>query len=343
VIADKKKYEAGETAKILIVAPVKDLSVLIAIEGAKIHEYRVEKLEGFSKEIEVPLKKEWMPTAYVTVSGIGKKEYYEESAKIAISPKEHYLTVDIQPNAEKYHPADTATYKVITKDDTGKPVSAEVSLGVVDESLYALRKDTTDIKDYFWGPRSNRVATNYSFSGYFSGGIGKEDKNLLRRNFKDTAFWNPSVVTNDQGEATLNIQMPDNLTTWRATAVAQTLSTSVGQQINKVISSKDLIVRIATPRFFMERDRITLKAIVSNYTTKDQALKVKLGLEGGIEFADPTQAQDRDLTVGPQKTVSFDFVVLPKLMGDAKVATARQATPKVSDGVELKIPILPTA
>mgnify|MGYP003694597021 CR=1 FL=1 len=78
----------------------------------------------------MPLKKEWMPTAYVTVSGIGKKEYYEEeSAKIAISPKEHYLTVDIQPNAEKYHPADTATYKVITKDDTGNPVSAEVSFG----------------------------------------------------------------------------------------------------------------------------------------------------------------------------------------------------------------------
>ncbi|MFO1519225.1 MAG: hypothetical protein U1F57_06145 [bacterium] len=30
VIPDKKKYEAGETAKLLIVAPVKDLSVLIS-------------------------------------------------------------------------------------------------------------------------------------------------------------------------------------------------------------------------------------------------------------------------------------------------------------------------
>ena len=131
---------------------------------------------------------------------------------------------------------------------------------MVDESLYALRKRYDRHQRLFLGPplQPSNAIQNYSFPpDISSGGIGKEDKNLLRRNFKDTAFWNPSVVTNDQGEAILNIQMPDNLTTWRATAVAPNPLHSVGQQINKVISSKDSDRSHRDLRFFMERDRIT--------------------------------------------------------------------------------------
>src|SRR5262245_63976307 len=45
-----------------------------------------------------------------------------------------FRSVKIEPDAPKYHPADGITYRVTTTDAAGKPVPAEVSLGVVDES-----------------------------------------------------------------------------------------------------------------------------------------------------------------------------------------------------------------
>ncbi len=339
IVTDKKKYQPGDIAKILLVGPVKDASVLLTIEGTKLHESRVEKLEGFSKQIEIPLQKEWVPNVFIVASLVTAKDVHEDSVELTLGSPEKVLNVEIKPNAEIYHPAEEINYKVTTLDVAGKPVPAEVSIGVVDESLYALKPDNTNIQKFFWGPRPNRVATANSFSGIYSGGVSKEDQNLLRKNFKDTAYWNPSVITNDQGEAIVSFKLPDNLTTWRATVLGNTLSTQVGQQINKVISSKDLIARIAVPRFFRERDRVSLKAILHNYTTQPQTLTVNLGLEG-LDFENPEDNKPRSVTIAPKQVSSFEFTVLAKNPGKAKIQLlAKNAS--ISDGVELKVPVLP--
>ncbi|MCC6273847.1 MAG: hypothetical protein IT572_10310, partial [Deltaproteobacteria bacterium] len=339
IVTDKKKYEAGETAKVFLVGPNKNGRILLSVEGMRIYQYQVVTLDGFSKEVQIPLKAEWEPNIFVSATTIGKKEYYEGSAELAISPKEHYLDVEIKPDAQTYRPAGNITYTVVTKDMQGKPVPAEISLGVVDESIYALRADSTDIKNFFWGPRTNRVSTNYSFSGYYTGGIEKEDRNLLRRNFKDTAFWLPAIQTAADGSIGATFTLPDNLTTWRATVLAHSPATEVGQQINKVISSKELIARIATPRFFTERDQVKLKAILNNYTDKAQTLRVSLGVEG-IDFANPKDGEPISITIEPKGVASFDFTVLPKVAGNAKIQLLAK-NDQVSDGVELKIPVLP--
>ncbi len=339
IITDKKKYEANEKVKVFIVGPVKNGTVLLTIEGSKIHDYQLIQLDGFSKEIELSLKKEWIPNIFISASAIGLKEYYEGFSEIQISPKENFLNIEIQPSGEKFHPADTIHYKLLTKNNLGNPVSAEVSLGVVDESIYALRKDTTDIKDFFWGPKPNQVRSTFSFSGYYTGGVSKEDQNLLRRNFKDTAFWNPSILTNEQGEAEISFQLPDNLTTWRATVVGETLTTEVGQQLNKILSSKEIIARIASPRFFRERDRIVLKALIHNYTDQEQTLNVDLSVQG-IQLSQSSAGETRKITIPPQKVSSFDFEIIAKQSGKAKIQLLAK-NEKVSDGVELTIPVLP--
>jgi len=339
VVAEKKKYEAGQTVQLFVAGPVKDSKFLVTVEGPRILEYRVEALDGFSKLVSIELKKEWIPNVFIGVSAIGTKEYFTESTEISINPSENYLQVAIEPSQKSYQPGNDISYRILTKDSAGNPVPAEVSLGVVDESLYALRADSTNIKEFFWGPRPNRVGSNYSFSGYYSGGIEKEDQKLLRRNFKDTAYWVPSVMTNDQGEATVQFKLPDNLTTWRATAIAANAETDVGQEIDKVISSKPLITRISVPRFFTERDEATLKVLVQNYTETPQTLKVSLGLTG-LQFKDGKDEAPRSVTVDSKKTASFSFPVLAKTPGEAKVQVMAK-NDAVSDGFELKIPVLP--
>ena len=119
----------------------------------------------------------------------------------------------------------------------------------------------------------------------------KNDKELvepmIRKEFKDTAYWQPDVVTNAEGKATVKLdKLPDNLTTWRATARAVTADLKVGSKINRVIARKNLILRLETPRFLTEGDTVTISGIVHNYLTSDKTAEVELQVSGGAQLLD---------------------------------------------------------
>ena len=73
----------------------------------------------------------------------------------------------------------------------------------------------------------------------------------VRSAFADTAFWAPEVETDASGKATVSVTWPDNLTTWRMDARAVTQDTRVGQATLDLISTRLLLVRPQTPRFFV--------------------------------------------------------------------------------------------
>ena len=68
---------------------------------------------------------------------------------------------------------------------------------------------------------------------------------MVRRRFPDTAYWNPKVRTDEKGQATVSVELPDNLTTWRMGARGVTADTLVGEAEVDVVSTKNLLVRQA--------------------------------------------------------------------------------------------------
>jgi len=333
-----RPYKPGEKIKLLVMSPVANAPLWVTVEGSEIHQSFIQTLQGQSAILELPVEARYTPNVYVTVSLIGKKEYYEQTTEIQLDPADHQLKVELTPSKEKVSPGESVQYHIKTLSPQGQPLPAEISLGVVDESIYALKADSTNINQYFWGPRPNLVGSNYSFSGYLSGGVEKEDRNLLRRNFKDTAYWLAQVMTNAQGEANVELKLPDNLTTWRATAVAHDAQTLVGQKISKIISTKDLVARLATPRFITERDEVSLKAIVQNFSKEKQSLQLSLGVEG-LDLLNPQDGQKRNVEIEAQQSYSFEFRVKASHVGEAKFQLLAK-NEKISDGLELKIPVL---
>ena len=105
-----------------------------------------------------------------------------------------------------------------------------MSLAVVDESIFAIRADDPRaLKDAFYPRRSNRVTTQYSFSVEYLGDTDKSEPAIeMRRKFLDTAAWQPHVETGPDGTATIPVVLPDNLTTWRATAGPHTGRVRIG-------------------------------------------------------------------------------------------------------------------
>jgi len=102
----------------------------------------------------------------------------------------------------------------------------------------------------------------------------------LREDFQDTAYWNGSVTTDENGYAQVVIQLPDNLTTWVARAVGATIDTEVGESTAELLVTKPLLVRPVTPRFFVVGDRVRLLANVSNQTDRELLTEVTLAQSG---------------------------------------------------------------
>ncbi|MDZ7344277.1 MAG: hypothetical protein ONA90_07155, partial [candidate division KSB1 bacterium] len=253
------------------------------------------------------------------------------------------------------------TIKVTNK--AGKGVKTELSIGIVDESIYALAPDVTgDIRKAFYGKRYNRVATYSSFYFRFYGyarGLGdaslaakpeerfsrrgladvKTDRfkeARVRKDFRDTMFWQAQVRTNSDGIARIKIHFPDNLTTWRATVRAISENTEVGETIHKTLVRKDLIVRMETPRFFTSGDALTISTIVHNYLTQAKQTKVSLQAEGLI--VEP--AVEKIITVPENGEKRVDWTVRTAGVGSATL-TAKALTNEESDAIELTVPVLP--
>lgn len=337
IITDKKKYHRGDVVKAVITTSTKNMYVLLTIEGRRIYEKKVIKINGGSKTLDIPLKKEYFPNVFISVAAIKNMDLITASENIMMYREEKKLNVAVHPDKERYYPGDKAHYTLEITDHKGKPVQAELSLGVVDEAIYAIAPDNTpNIYEYFWQYEYNYVDTTFSFTRDYSGGADKDRPDQIRKDFKDTAFWDPVVRTDENGKAAVEFQMPDNLTTWVGTVRAATLDTEVGSTVNFVVCTKDLLVRLETPRFLTQRDKLYIGGVVHNYTKESQDIKVWLEAEG-VQMEDTEKKTAR---LKPEEARDFYWPVEAVRPGEARFTLLCKGS-TADDAMELPVQVLP--
>ncbi|NJK63069.1 MAG: alpha-2-macroglobulin [Synechococcaceae cyanobacterium SM2_3_1] len=336
VIADQQVYRIGDTAQLVITSPVPDAYALLTVEGNALYQAEVRQFSGQLLTVDLPIQAIYQPNVYFSVSVVGsQRQLYQGETVIRVSPLDQFLTVELESDRERYQPGETALVTVRTKDAQGNPVSAEVSLGVVDEGIYILRPDSTpDIRRYFFQRRYNRVNTSTSFPQQYPGG---QDKlaNQLRQDFRDTAAWFPAVTTDPSGEADVEVRLPDNLTTWRLTARAITADTQVGSTQTTLTVTKDLLVRLATPRFFTTGDQLRLTAVIQNQTAQPQEVNVQLEVPSALI---PETALTQRIQVPPQGARRVEWPTQVKSAGRINVRVWAEAG-DLKDGMQLTLPI----
>ncbi|MBN1478397.1 tetratricopeptide repeat protein, partial [Candidatus Sumerlaeota bacterium] len=89
---------------------------------------------------------------------------------------------------------------------------------------------------------------------------------IPRRNFAELAFFDPTVTTDERGEATVTIPMPDNTTLWRMVARGTTRDTLVGEGEGEVTTRRDFYVSTQAPAQLTEGDHLFLPVRVHNLT-----------------------------------------------------------------------------
>ena len=281
------------------------------------------------------------PSVSINVAIIQDHQVYEQQVRLPVLRREQKLTVSVASDKARYKPGETAAYTVITRNYLGHPVPAELSLGVIDASLYAIAPDPApDLESFFYSGQEVRVNTEFSFAAQYSGGAYQTvpaspartpDANIrVRKTFADTAYWNPFVETGADGTVRVSFILPDNLTTWRATARGITLNTAVGSTTQEVVTSLPLVVRLALPRFYVQGDQAVVSAIVQNFSGASRTVHVRMEPHGATLIGDV----DRTVTLdaGGQTRLRWQATVtdLPnvrfQVVADGGADGARDAT-----------------
>src|SRR6202040_3318707 len=146
----------------------------------------------------------------------------------------------------------------------------------------------------------------------------------------------PDVVTGGDGKATVSFKMPDNLTTWRATARAVTADTRVGSAVQKTIARKDVIMRLEMPRFLTEGDTVTISGVVHNFLKSDKSTKISLELNG----AQLLDSASETVTIRQNGEHRVDWRVRADQIGKLTLL-AKALTDTESDAVEMNMEIVP--
>jgi len=183
-------------------------------------------------------------------------------------------------------------------------------------------------------------AKSLAFVGEQSGSASPEPvpvvQPTVRTKFADTAFWAGSLTTDSNGVAEIALTMPENLTGWKIRTWAMGSHTEVGEGDAAVVTTKNLLLRLQAPRFFVEKDEVVLSANVHNYLKTKKNVQVVLELDGACLQAMGQLKQSVAVEANGEQRV--DWRVKVQKEGTA-VVRIKALTDEESDAMELKFPV----
>ena len=186
-------------------------------------------------------------------------------------------------------------------------------------------------------PMADGLADNFSGGvGGDAGGGAAMVEPTVRTNFADTALWVGRIETDKDGRATVKLDMPENLTTWKIGVWTMAPGTKVGHGTAEVVTRKDLLIRMQTPRFLVETDEVVLTANVHNYLDKEKSVRVEIELPAGhLSSSDPAT---RTVTIPAGGEARIDWRTTALAEGDAEIVM-KALTDEVSDAMAMTVPV----
>jgi hypothetical protein len=160
-----------------------------------------------------------------------------------------------------------------------------------------------------------------------------------RRDFTETLYWNPLVVTDAQGHAEIVFDLCDSVTTFLVRADGHSDSGRLGLGSGKVLSRVPFYLEPKLPVELTFGDRLDLPLAVVNATK--EALGVQVGLkfpEGLLKLSGEAERK-LELRAGARERLYFPFEVVGQSGGAKLLFSGSGGT--LQDKVERGIPVAP--
>ncbi len=373
LVPDKRSYELGDTAKVLVKSPFREAEALVTVERAGVYHQEWTTLRGGAPTLSIPITDEMRPNAYVSVELVhGRAEaapskgadgggpgYRTGAVSLRINPEARRLTVGVTSSKKDYAPGDEVAADVQVSDREGKGVRASVTFYAVDEGVLMLTGYTTpDPIPAFTAPRSTNVYGLESRAELArllvraddgtgldkgdNGGGGGSDAPSVRKDFRATAYFEPSLQTGADGKAHVRFKLPDGLTTYRLMAVAAAEDDRFGSGEAQVTTSRPLMARPALPRFLRAGDTIEAGVVVTSKGLPAAQVEVAIAITGGAITGDAK----RLVSVPANGSVEVRWPIATPASGRAELTftvKAGEAHDEVKIARDVEVPLSPEA
>ena len=165
IIVDKDTFRAGQTAPVMISTFTNDRYVLFSVEAEDLFSYKLIHVTGTAKLIDLPIEEKHVPNIYLHALMVSDAELFQDAKQVVVPPVQQFLSVDVKADREQYQPREEGTLSITARDANGKPVSAEIALGLIDESVKYIQQDYAgDPRQFYYGTkRSQAVETQSTF------------------------------------------------------------------------------------------------------------------------------------------------------------------------------------
>ncbi len=332
VIAEKARYRVGDRARYLVKNPFPGARALVTVERYGVLQSWLETLDGSTPIIEFEVKQDFLPGFYLSVVvvsprvatppsdsqvDLGKPAFRMGYVKVPVADPYKEIRVQVEPRQKTYKPRQRAQVNLTaTPRHPADDEPIELAVAVLDEAVFDLLAKGRDTFDPYKGFYTiegldlenfsllTRLVGRQKFEkkGATSGGGGGGDISL-RSVFKFVSYWNPSIVADAAGRATIEFDVPDNLTGWRVLAMAVTPGDRMGLGEGNFKVNRPTELRPVMPNQVTEGDRFEAGFSIMNRTDRKRQLTVALSAEGVIETAagQKTRAVTRSIQVEPYK------------------------------------------
>ncbi len=332
LIPEKKDYQVGEKVRILVKNPIPKAKAWITIERFGVIDSFVQELDHNTPVIEFPVKEDYLPNFYVSVVmmtprsdhsplKVGQLDMGKPICRIgytALNVTDAYKKIDIKAQVEKevYKPREKVRVSLEAKVKNPNPRKEPLELAVVvlDEAVYDMILGGRDYYDPYPGLYKHEQLdlANYSLlvnlvgrqkfekKGANPGGDGGAGLNM-RNIFKFVSYWNPSIITDDEGKASMEFDAPDNLTGWKVLVLGATPTDRLGLGETEFKVNRPTEIRPVMPNLVNEGDQFTARFSVMNRTDHSRTLKVHMEAQGSGVGTDKPLMHDETITLEPYK------------------------------------------
>jgi len=247
----------------------------------------------------------WNPEQPTAMVDLAKPAYRLGLGEIAVGTEGFKLKVEVSTDKTDYRPREEATVKIKVTTPDGKPAPAgtEIAFAAVDQALLELRaNESWNLLDAMLQKRGYEVETATAQSMVIGkrhfgkkalppgGGGGRAPAREL---FDTLLQWQPRVVVDANGNATLKVAMNDSLTEFKLVGVATAGAGLFGTGSAAVKTKQDLQIISGLPPLVREGDNFKAMLTLRNGTARKMVVAVS-GKQG------ETTLEARKLTLEPE-------------------------------------------
>ncbi len=173
--------------------------------------------------------------------------------------------------------------------------------------------------------------------GGTTGGAATAEAPRVRRDFPETLYVNPALITGPDGTATLQVPMADSITQWRVSSLANSPDGKLGGATHGLTVFQEFFVDINFPAELTRGDEVSLPVAVYNYLDQPQTVSIVLESAGWFTPRGPTSAT---LELAPNAVSGISFPVRVDDVGLQSLRVSAQGTTR-SDALERTVRVVP--